>query len=180
MSQERFSPHTNSVCWEDDFFGGIAEFETTPLQRRASSHTVCALQANLRDSKTDWKIRTRLAGFVKNKSDPGWDRSSAPDSTVIPPFWMNTVRGRKDQFPEREKYYTQPLVFTRYSQNWLGRQKRDVLKMLSYVIRAVMIILFLFVVFFRVESRQCAVKAHGIFANLKHCSSFLKQIFTFN
>ena len=26
------------------------------------------------DSKTDRKIRTRLAGDVKNKSDPGWDR----------------------------------------------------------------------------------------------------------
>ena len=25
-------------------------------------------------SKTDWKIRTRLAGVVKNKNDPGWDR----------------------------------------------------------------------------------------------------------
>ena len=40
--------------------------------RHASSRTVCALQANLCDSKTDWKIRTRLAGIVKNKNDPGW------------------------------------------------------------------------------------------------------------
>ena len=42
--------------------------------RHASSHTVCALQANLRDPKTDCKIRTRLAEVVKNKNDPGWDR----------------------------------------------------------------------------------------------------------
>ena len=41
--------------------------------QHASSHTVCALQVNLRDSKTDCKIRTRLAE-VKNKNDPGWDR----------------------------------------------------------------------------------------------------------
>ena len=68
------SPHANSVCCEDDFFGGIADFETTPLRPRASSHTVCALQGNLRDSKTDWKIRTRLAGVVEIKNDPGWDR----------------------------------------------------------------------------------------------------------
>ena len=68
------SPHANNVSCEEDFFGGIADFETTPLRRRASSHTVCALQANLRDSKTDWKLRTRLAGVVKNKNDPGWDR----------------------------------------------------------------------------------------------------------
>ena len=47
------SPHANSVSCEDDFFGGIADFETTPLRRRASLRTVCALQANLRDSKTD-------------------------------------------------------------------------------------------------------------------------------
>ena len=67
------SPHANSVSCEDDFFGGIADFETTPLRRRASSHTVCALQANLRDSKTDWKLRTRLAWVVKNENDPGWD-----------------------------------------------------------------------------------------------------------
>ena len=72
------SPRANSVCCEDDFFGSIADFETTPLRRRASSHTVCALQANLRDSKTDWKIRTRLAGVVKNKNDPGWDRLPPP------------------------------------------------------------------------------------------------------
>ena len=68
------SPHVNSVSCEDAFFGGIADFETTPLRRRASSHTVCALQANLCDSKTDRKLRTRLAGVVKNKNDPGWDR----------------------------------------------------------------------------------------------------------
>ena len=42
--------------------------------RHASPRTVCALQANLRDSKSDWKIRTILAGVVKNKNDPGWDR----------------------------------------------------------------------------------------------------------
>ena len=57
--------------------------------RLASSRTVCTLQGNLHDSETDWKIRTRLAGGVKNKNDPGWDRlpppppSSAPDSTVM-------------------------------------------------------------------------------------------------
>ena len=27
------SPHAKSVCCEDDFFGGIADFETTPLGR---------------------------------------------------------------------------------------------------------------------------------------------------
>ena len=80
------SPHANSVSCEDDFFGGIADFETTPLRRRASSHTVCALQANLRDSKTDWKLRTRLAGVVKNKNDPCWDR--LPPVLRHPTVWM--------------------------------------------------------------------------------------------
>ena len=27
------SPHANSVCCENDFFGGIADFKTTPLRR---------------------------------------------------------------------------------------------------------------------------------------------------
>ena len=89
------SPHAKSVCCEDDFFGGIADFEMFPLRRFETfqphsppgmrrHNTVCALQANLRDSKTDWKIRTRLAGVVKNKSDPGWNR-------LPPVLWHPTV-----------------------------------------------------------------------------------------
>ena len=79
------SPHAKSVCCEDDFFGGIADFETTPLRRFETfpphfPPAMCrhipnwAQQANLRDSKTDCKIRTRMAEVVKNKNDPGCDR----------------------------------------------------------------------------------------------------------
>ena len=62
-------------CWlrndsTSTFWNISAAFST----RHASSCTVCALQANLRDSKSGWKIRTILAGVVKNKNDPGWDR----------------------------------------------------------------------------------------------------------
>ena len=83
------SPHAKSVCCEDDFFGGIADFETTPLRRfetfqphfppGMSRHIPnWAQQANLRDSKTDCKIRTRMAEVVKNKNDPGCDRLPPP------------------------------------------------------------------------------------------------------
>ena len=62
-------------CWlrndsTSTFWNISAAFST----RHASSRTVCAPQANPRDSKSDWKIRTILAGVVKNKNDPGWDR----------------------------------------------------------------------------------------------------------
>ena len=72
------SPHANSVCCEDGFFGAIADFKTTPFRRfktfQPHSPHVCTQQANRHDSQTDWKIRTRLAEVVKNKNDPGWDR----------------------------------------------------------------------------------------------------------
>ena len=57
------SSHANSVCCEDDFFGGIADSETTPLRRferfqphsppRMRRRVPCARYTNLRDSKTD-------------------------------------------------------------------------------------------------------------------------------
>ena len=62
-------------CWlRNDSTSTVWNISAAFHARHASSPTVCALQANQRDSKTDWKIRTRLAGVVKNKNDLGWDR----------------------------------------------------------------------------------------------------------
>ena len=62
-------------CWlQNDSTSTVWSISDAFPVRHASSRTVCALHANLRDSKMDWKIRTRLAGVVKNKNDPGWDR----------------------------------------------------------------------------------------------------------
>ena len=62
-------------CWlRNDSTSTFWNISATFPARHASLRTVCALQANLRDSKSDWKIRTILAGVVKNKNDPGWDR----------------------------------------------------------------------------------------------------------
>ena len=75
-------------CWlRNDSTSAVRNILAAFPAPHASSRTVCTLQADLHDSETDWKIRTRLAGVVKNKNDPGWDRllprSSAPDSTVL-------------------------------------------------------------------------------------------------
>ena len=62
-------------CWlRKDSTSKVWNISTAFPAWHASSPTVCALQANQRDSKTDWKIRTRLAGVVENKNDLGWDR----------------------------------------------------------------------------------------------------------
>ena len=63
------------LCWlRKDSTPMVWHISAAFPTRHAWSRTVCAVQANLRDSKTDWKIRTRLAGVLKNKNDPGWDR----------------------------------------------------------------------------------------------------------
>ena len=81
------SPHANSVCCEDYFFGVIADFKTTPFRRFKTFQPhpphVCTLQAYRHDSQTDWKIRTRLAEVVKNKNDPACRQAG----TVYPPFF---------------------------------------------------------------------------------------------
>ena len=84
MSQEPFTTRKKRLLWRrllrrhcwlrNDSTSTVWNVSAAFPARHAPSHTVCALQANLRDSKTDCKIRTRLAEGVKNKNDPGWDR----------------------------------------------------------------------------------------------------------
>ena len=84
------SLHGNNVCCEDDFFSGIADFETTPRRRVETFQplprpSMCCVRVKHRyrvvyrvgaTSLAMWledesKIRTRLAEVVKNKNDPG-------------------------------------------------------------------------------------------------------------
>ena len=53
-------------CWlQNDSSSAVWNISAAFPARHASSPTVCTLQTNQRASKTDWKLRTRLAGVVK-------------------------------------------------------------------------------------------------------------------
>ena len=80
------SPNANSVCREDDFFNGIADFERTSLRRfeQFQPHSPPGMRRRvpcvrykltyMTRNRIEKKKRTILALVVKNKNDPGWVR----------------------------------------------------------------------------------------------------------
>ena len=85
------SPHANNVRYENDFFGGIADFETTPLQRvetiqplpRPGAHRM-RVQHRYRVPCTRYKLRYVTRRRIENNKEFGWSRKTWERSRLGP------------------------------------------------------------------------------------------------